>query len=190
MFLFLSELRYCACRQTHKSFFEKSDLFFVCMLRPQCSHIQKQHLEIEAARVIFRQIFLFPLTWTAFKWKDSKYDIVISGLLQFFFLSALLGLQWMPIEEYAAQPFVLKNEQFKNVAEICRTRVDKGYSGFAPMRTTTGSGKLTYLFCNKANILLWRWIEAPCLTRNVYFVDIQSVNSFNIFFFLILQVVE
>jgi len=34
------------------SFFEKSDLFFVCMLRPLSSDIQKQESEIEAAQVI------------------------------------------------------------------------------------------------------------------------------------------
>ncbi|XP_004293184.1 PREDICTED: nudix hydrolase 10-like [Fragaria vesca subsp. vesca] len=39
-----------AFRQAHKSFFEKSDLFFVCMLRPLSFDIQKQDLEIEAAK--------------------------------------------------------------------------------------------------------------------------------------------
>lgn len=34
------------------SFFEKSDLFFVCMLRPLSFEIQKQESEIEAAQVI------------------------------------------------------------------------------------------------------------------------------------------
>ncbi|XP_072069778.1 nudix hydrolase 2 isoform X4 [Arachis hypogaea] len=37
-------------RQSHKSFFDKSDLFFVCMMRPLSSDIQKQRLEIEASR--------------------------------------------------------------------------------------------------------------------------------------------
>ncbi|BFG27284.1 hypothetical protein CerSpe_135570 [Prunus speciosa] len=39
-----------AFRQSHKSFFEKSDLFFVCMLRPLSFDIQKQEQEIEAAK--------------------------------------------------------------------------------------------------------------------------------------------
>ncbi|XP_015958967.1 nudix hydrolase 2 isoform X1 [Arachis duranensis] len=39
-----------AFRQSHKSFFDKSDLFFVCMMRPLSSDIQKQRLEIEASR--------------------------------------------------------------------------------------------------------------------------------------------
>ncbi|KAK9156343.1 hypothetical protein Sjap_003823 [Stephania japonica] len=37
-------------RQTHKSFFEKSDLLFVCMLRPLSFDIQKQELEIADAK--------------------------------------------------------------------------------------------------------------------------------------------
>ncbi|XVE78305.1 hypothetical protein DITRI_Ditri13aG0133800 [Diplodiscus trichospermus] len=39
-----------AFRQSHKSFFTKSDLFFVCMLRPHSFDIQKQDSEIEAAQ--------------------------------------------------------------------------------------------------------------------------------------------
>ncbi|XP_040363001.1 nudix hydrolase 2 isoform X2 [Rosa chinensis] len=39
-----------AFRQIHKSFFQKSDLFFLCMLRPLSFDIQKQEQEIEAAK--------------------------------------------------------------------------------------------------------------------------------------------
>ncbi|XP_055802029.1 nudix hydrolase 2-like [Solanum dulcamara] len=39
-----------AFRQIPKSFFNKSDLFFLCMMRPLSFHIQKQDLEIEAAQ--------------------------------------------------------------------------------------------------------------------------------------------
>ncbi|KAF7840513.1 nudix hydrolase 2-like [Senna tora] len=39
-----------AFRQSHMSFFEKSDLFFLCMLRPLSFDIQMQELEIEAAQ--------------------------------------------------------------------------------------------------------------------------------------------
>ncbi|XP_010448434.1 PREDICTED: nudix hydrolase 10 isoform X2 [Camelina sativa] len=44
---FLEILAFC---QTHESFFAKSDLFFVCLLRPTSFDIQKQDLEIEAAQ--------------------------------------------------------------------------------------------------------------------------------------------
>ncbi|KAL9691411.1 hypothetical protein QQ045_011833 [Rhodiola kirilowii] len=37
-------------QQSHKSFFQKSDMFFVCMLKPLSSDIQKQDTEIEAAK--------------------------------------------------------------------------------------------------------------------------------------------
>ncbi|KAG9152693.1 hypothetical protein Leryth_022531 [Lithospermum erythrorhizon] len=39
-----------AFRQTHMSFFGKSDLFFVCMLQPLSSNIQIQEAELEAAQ--------------------------------------------------------------------------------------------------------------------------------------------
>ncbi|XP_056844434.1 nudix hydrolase 2 isoform X2 [Raphanus sativus] len=39
-----------AFRQTHKAFFEKSDLFFVCMLNPLSLEINAQETEIEAAQ--------------------------------------------------------------------------------------------------------------------------------------------
>ncbi|KAD3338002.1 hypothetical protein E3N88_33523 [Mikania micrantha] len=39
-----------AFRQSHKSFFNKSDLFFMCMLQPISFDIQKQEREIEAAQ--------------------------------------------------------------------------------------------------------------------------------------------
>lgn len=39
-----------AFRQSHKSFFEKSDMFFVCLLKPLSFHIQVQESEIEAAQ--------------------------------------------------------------------------------------------------------------------------------------------
>ncbi|XP_054778352.1 nudix hydrolase 7-like [Prosopis cineraria] len=39
-----------AFRQSHEAFFQKSDLFFVCMLRPRSFNIQTQASEIAAAR--------------------------------------------------------------------------------------------------------------------------------------------
>lgn len=43
-------------------FFEKSDLFFICMMRPLSFDIQKQDLEIEAAQVILG----WQCTWMIF----------------------------------------------------------------------------------------------------------------------------
>ncbi|XP_022877904.1 nudix hydrolase 2 [Olea europaea var. sylvestris] len=39
-----------AFRQSHKSFFDKSDLFFVCMMQPLSFDIKPQEAEIEAAQ--------------------------------------------------------------------------------------------------------------------------------------------
>ena len=51
-FIDFSQFGALTCRQWHKSFFEKSDLVFLCRLRPLSFDIQKQDLEIEAAQVI------------------------------------------------------------------------------------------------------------------------------------------
>lgn len=51
-------------RQSHKSFFGKSDLFFVCLLKPRSFDIQKQDIEIAEAQVFSgiqrNDIGLFP----------------------------------------------------------------------------------------------------------------------------------
>lgn len=99
-----------AFRQSHKSFFEKSDLFFVCMLRPLSFEIQKQELEIEAA-------------------------------------------QWMPFEEYAAQPFVQEHQPFKYILDVCLAKRDGEYSGFSPVATTSKfSDHKGYLYFNSRDL--------------------------------------
>ncbi|KAF2305560.1 hypothetical protein GH714_006754 [Hevea brasiliensis] len=95
-----------AFRQSHKSFFGKSDLFFLCFLRPLSFDIQKQELEIEAA-------------------------------------------QWIPFEEYAAQPFAQKHELFKYIADLCLAKVDRTYAGFSPLPITSiFSDQISYLYSN------------------------------------------
>ncbi|KAE8773303.1 Nudix hydrolase 2 [Hordeum vulgare] len=81
---------YIAYRQSHKAYFEKPDLFFVCILRPLSVDITKQESEIEDA-------------------------------------------QWMPVEEFAAQPFVQKHELVKYILEVSLAKVDKEYAGFSPI---------------------------------------------------------
>ncbi|XP_062078868.1 nudix hydrolase 10-like [Humulus lupulus] len=97
-------LEILAFRQTHEAYFEKSELLFVCMLRPVSFDIQKQDLEIEAA-------------------------------------------QWMPFEEYAAQPLNQKHGFFKCVTEICEKKLDGNYTGFTH-RTTKSSftNRSSYLY--------------------------------------------
>ncbi|XP_020230668.2 nudix hydrolase 2 isoform X1 [Cajanus cajan] len=99
-----------AFRQSHMSFFEKSDLFFVCLLRPLSSDIQIQELEIEAA-------------------------------------------QWMPFDEYAAQPFMEKYELLKCINDIYMAKFDGQYSGFTPISTTSNfSDRKSYLYLNAGGL--------------------------------------
>ncbi|KAL5540256.1 hypothetical protein UlMin_044496 [Ulmus minor] len=98
-------LEVLAFRQSHKSFFNKSDLFFVCVLKPLSFSIEKQASEIEEA-------------------------------------------QWIPVEEYAAQPFIKKHELFNLIAKVCLAKLDSDYTGFSPYTTTTASGKTSYLYFN------------------------------------------
>ncbi|XP_073303196.1 nudix hydrolase 2-like isoform X2 [Primulina huaijiensis] len=108
-------LEILALRQSHKSFFGKSDLFFVCMMQALSFEIQPQEAEIEAA-------------------------------------------QWMPYEEYTAQPFVKKHELLMYIADICRQKKEKGdegYSGFSPVPTTTGfSDSKGNLYLNRYDLNL------------------------------------
>ncbi|KAE8676312.1 Nudix hydrolase 10 [Hibiscus syriacus] len=99
-----------AFRQSHQSFFTKSDLLFMCMLRPLSFDIQKQDREIEAA-------------------------------------------QWMSVDDYAEQPFIQKHDSFRGVAKVCLTKSEKEYAGFSPVpRTTTASGKTSYLYFNSRDV--------------------------------------
>ncbi|KAI8557909.1 hypothetical protein RHMOL_Rhmol04G0047600 [Rhododendron molle] len=103
-------LEVLAFRQSHNSFFGKSDLFFVCMLRPSSFDIQKQDSEIAAAK-------------------------------------------WMPLEEYAAQPFNQKHEQFNFIAKACLEKKKGNYTGFSAVPTTTGfTRKQNYLYLNKEDL--------------------------------------
>ncbi|CAA0832455.1 Nudix hydrolase 2 [Striga hermonthica] len=98
-----------AFRQRHKSFFNKSELLFLCMLRPLSFDIQIQDSEIEAA-------------------------------------------QWMPITDYASQPFAKEHSVFKYAADACLAKVDNGYTGFVPLQISSYSGEqiqISYIYVNK-----------------------------------------
>ncbi|KAI9184901.1 hypothetical protein LWI28_002306 [Acer negundo] len=105
-------LEILAFRQSHKSFFGKSSLFFICMLRPLSFDIQKQEQEIEAA-------------------------------------------QWLPLDEYAAQPFVQKTQLFKFTTELCLAKINKSYTGFLRHPTTSIFGNRPgYLYFNSRDLNL------------------------------------
>ncbi|KAI3838592.1 hypothetical protein MKX03_030358 [Papaver bracteatum] len=99
-----------AFMQSHQSFFHKSDLFFVCMLRPLSFDIQKQDLEIEAA-------------------------------------------EWMPIENFMAQPLAKKEGLLKSMIDIGLAKIDKGYTGFSSVPTTLSfSNQQSCLYVNSCDL--------------------------------------
>ncbi|XWS12968.1 hypothetical protein CRYUN_Cryun37aG0135300 [Craigia yunnanensis] len=64
-----------AFRQSHKSFFEKSDIFFLCLLEPLSFQIQMQESEIEAAKWMpFEEYAAQPFVQ---KYELSKYIVDI-----------------------------------------------------------------------------------------------------------------
>ncbi|KAK7289587.1 hypothetical protein RIF29_03335 [Crotalaria pallida] len=97
-------------RQAHNSFFGKSVLSFLCMLRPLSLDIKKQDLEIEAA-------------------------------------------QWMPFEEFAAQPFTHKHEPFIYIIQLCLAKLERVYTGFAPRAVSSYlKEQLNYLYLNSHDL--------------------------------------
>ncbi|XP_010686693.1 nudix hydrolase 2 [Beta vulgaris subsp. vulgaris] len=97
-------------REHHMAFFQKSDLFFVCLLQPLSFNIQVQESEIEAA-------------------------------------------QWMPFQEYAAQPFVKKYELLRNMVKICKASIKGQYSGFpaVAIKPSFRDGRDCIYFNNQAS---------------------------------------
>ncbi|KAK6932866.1 NUDIX hydrolase domain, partial [Dillenia turbinata] len=87
-----------AFRQSHKSFFEKSDLFFVCMLRPLSLDIQIQELEIEAAQ------------WMPFEEYAGQPFVVQNGMLKYINNICLAKLK----EEYSGFSPVPTSTGFSN----------------------------------------------------------------------------
>ncbi|KAM0877134.1 hypothetical protein ACQ4PT_035701 [Festuca glaucescens] len=99
-----------AFRQSHKAYFEKSDLFFVCILRPLSFDITKQESEIEDA-------------------------------------------QWIPVEEFAAQPFVQKHELVKYILEVGLAKSDKEYAGFSPISIKSAfTDKQSFFYMNRRDL--------------------------------------
>lgn len=102
-------------RQTHKTFFEKSNLFFLCMLKPLSFEISAQESEIEAAQVTY-----FPFQWLSSLYHLNTQENSFSWKC----------LQWMPWEEYTKQPFVQNHELLRYMTEICSAKTNGDYEGF------------------------------------------------------------
>lgn len=69
------------------------------------------------------------------------------------FSVSLSAFQWMPLEEYAAQPFIQKHEQFNYIAKACLEKKKGNYAGFSAVPTTTAfSRKQNYLYFNNKDL--------------------------------------
>ncbi|KAG8472508.1 hypothetical protein CXB51_035265 [Gossypium anomalum] len=70
--------------------------------------------------------------------------------------------QWMPFEEYAAQPFAQKHELFRYVNELCLAKVDRGYTGFSPRPTVSiFSDHSSFLYLNNQDLDKSRSVNNP-----------------------------
>lgn len=66
--------------------------------------------------------------------------------MSFLYSDPLPVKQWMPIDEYADQPFVKKNSGFDYVAKVCLAKANNNYTGLSAIPTYSSSGKKTYLY--------------------------------------------
>lgn len=98
-------------------------------------------------------------------------------------------LQWMPVAEYAAQPFIEKHEIFSLISKICLAKSDSDYSGFSPWATTTSSGKTSYLYFNHQYLQnietygnqhsnCWFTVQNFWLTsrNSLYYLNVQKLS--------------
>ena len=66
------------------------------------------------------------------------------------------SVQWMPFEEYAAQPFNQKHGLTKGIIDICLAKLHGDYAGFFPRATTSYfNNKSSYLYLNSRNLNNW-----------------------------------
>jgi hypothetical protein len=62
-------------------------------------------------------------------------------------------MQWMPIEEFASQPFVKKHELLKYIVDISMAKISRGYTGFSPDQISSAfTDRLSYIFVNKGDL--------------------------------------
>lgn len=61
--------------------------------------------------------------------------------------------QWMPFEEYAAQPVAQNHELFTYIIDLCLAKVDRDYIGFAPQPLrSTHDDQISYLYSNARDL--------------------------------------
>lgn len=67
--------------------------------------------------------------------------------------SEIEDAQWMPVEEFAAQPFVQKHELVKYTLEVGLAKVDKEYAGFSPVSIKSAfTDKQSLFYMNRRDL--------------------------------------
>ena len=61
--------------------------------------------------------------------------------------------QWMPFEEYAAQPVAQDHQLYKYIAELCLAKEQGDYIGLSPVPITSiFHNDLSYLYLNSRHL--------------------------------------
>ena len=62
-------------------------------------------------------------------------------------------MQWVPVEEFAAQPFVQKHEFVKYILKVGLAKLDKEYAGFSPISVKSAfTDKLSSFYMNRRDL--------------------------------------
>ncbi|KAI3509662.1 hypothetical protein L1887_25114 [Cichorium endivia] len=76
--------------------------------------------------------------------------------------SEILEAKWMPIEEYANQPFVKNRKSFEYIANICIEKKDNKYVGFNALPTRTATSVTnSFLYSHHKEQLFDSHIQEP-----------------------------
>lgn len=66
----------------------------------------------------------------------------------------MLMLQWMPLDEFLAQPYHQGDRMSKNVVDICVSSYENKYRGFTALQMMSKlDDRLSYLYCGD----LYKW---------------------------------
>lgn len=120
--------------------FEKSDLLFVCMLKPLSFEITIDEKEVQAAKVIKICSLLLSISLLFIYLLVPEADSID-------FMSP--HHQWMPLEEFVEQPFYLEDDMSRKVIDICIKAYEDRYYGFIAHELASKlDGKLSCLYHN------------------------------------------
>lgn len=145
-------------RHAHNVAFEKSDLLFICMLRPLSTQIKVDDLEVQAAKVYIIQYNYYKKsiknTFTIFHGCHAK--------------NYISNMQWMPLVEFVEQPLIQGDNMFKKIIDICILKMGKRYCGLSSHQVISKfDGKSSSLYYNilenqDSNCgVIWNLSKAP-----------------------------